>query len=261
MTKFFAVAGLGLALTVSAFAQTPAQPGPPQSSAKAAPSTATAALPSADEILDHYLKASGGREAWKKLTTRISKGTIDVPAMNMSGTLEVHEKAPNQVITVVVIGGGTFRQAYDGKMGWSDDPQNGLQEQTGDQLAETRRDADFSHPVDMHELYKKFTVLSSEKVGDRDAYLLEATADGGSPEKMYFDAQNGLLLRVDSQAHTPDGVTSIREDFSDYRDVDGVKLPFTIHQSNSATEFTITLAEVHHNVDVDEAIFAKPAAQ
>lgn len=261
MTKFFAVAGLGLALTFPGYAQTPAQPAATQAPSKP-PSTATAsALPSADQILDHYLKATGGRDAWKKLTSRVSKGTINVPAMSMSGTLEVHEKAPNQVITVVVIGGGTFRQAFDGKIGWSDDPQNGLQEQSGDQLAEMRRDADFSHPMDMHELYKKFTVLGSAKVGDRDAYLVEATPEGGSPEKMYFDAETGLLVRVDSQAHTPDGVTPIQEEFSDYRDVDGIKLPFTIHQSNAATEFTITLAEVHHNVDVDEAIFAKPAAQ
>jgi hypothetical protein len=261
MKRFFAVAGLGLALTFSVFAQTPAQPAPSQSPTKTAAAAASSAMPSADQILDHYLKATGGRDAWKKLTTRVSKGTIDVPAMNLNGTIDVSEKAPNQMIAVVSIGGATFKQAFDGKVGWLDDPQNGLREQSGDELAETRRDADFYRPLDMHELYKKFTVVDAEKVGDRDAYLVEATAETGDPEKLYFDAQSGLLIRVISQRHTADGLTTIQEDISDYRDVDGVKLPFVVHQSTSATQFTVTFTEIHHNVELDDSVFSKPAAQ
>src|ERR1700690_432149 len=256
-----AVASLGLAVSFSAHAQTTAQPASATSPAKAMPPANAVPLPSADQILDHYLQATGGRDAWKKLTSRVSKGTIEVPSLNLSGTLEVQEKAPNQVLSVFEIGGATFREAFDGKVGWSDDPQNGLQEKTGDALAETQRDADFAHPVDIRMLYKKFAVLSLETVNDHTTYLLEATPEGGTSDKMYFDTQSGLLIRVKSQTHTPDGLTPIQIDLSDYREVDGIKLPFAIHQSNPAQDFTITIAEVHHNVDLDSARFAKPAAQ
>lgn len=260
--RFLAIAGLALALGYSTYAQSGAQQAAPQSRAKTATSSAAPATPSADQILDRYIEASGGREAWKKLTTRVSKGTIEVPAMNMSGTIEVHEKAPNQMVAVVVIGGGSFQQGFDGKVAWSDDPQNGLRELTGDELAETKRDADFYRPLDMRDLYKKFTVTGTEKVGDRDTYVVEAsTGEGTDPEKMYFDAQTGLPIRVISQRHTPDGVTPIQEDISDYREVDGIKLPFSVHQSNAESEFTITFSEVHHNVALEDAQFAKPAAQ
>jgi zinc protease len=259
--KSFALAGLVLALSFSAYAQTSARPAATASPAKAAAPANAAALPSADQILDHYLQASGGRDAWKKLTTRVSKGTIDVPAMNMSGTLELTEKAPNLTLAVVSIGGAAFRQAFDGKVGWSDDPQNGLRELSGDELEETRRDADFAHPVNLHSLYKTFTVTGAEKIDDASVYVVEATPEVGGMEKMYFDAQTGLLVRTISQRHTPDGVSSIQIDLSDYRDVDGVKLPFSVHQAAGETAFTMKFEEVHHNVDVDNAQFAKPAAQ
>ena len=57
---------------------------------------------------------------------------------------------------------------------------------------------------------------------------MEATVpEGGDPTRMYFDKQTGLLLRVVSQNHDADGVTVLREDLDDYRDVDGVKVPFS----------------------------------
>ncbi len=259
--KFIGVAALGLALSFSAFAQTPAQPAASQSPAKTAAPANAAAMPTADQILDHYLQAVGGRDAWKKLTTRVSKGTIDLTGKDMSGTLELQEKAPNLTLAVVSIGGAAFRQAFDGKVAWSDDPQNGLRELSGDELEETRRDADFSHPVDMHQLYKRFAVAGVENVDDHNTYVVEATPEEGAAEKMYFDTQTWLLIRVISQRHTPDGVTTIQIDLSDYREVDGIKLPFAIRQSAGDTEFTMKFDEIHHNVEVDSAQFTKPAAQ
>ncbi len=261
MKKFIAIAGLVLALSFSVYAQTSAQPATAQSPAKAATPASAAALPTADQILDHYLQATGGRDAWKKLTTRVSKGTIDLTGKDMTGTLELNEKAPNQTLAVVSIGGASFRQGFDGKVGWSDDPQNGLRELGGEELAETRRDADFSHPVNMHELYKKFTVTGRENVDDHNTYIVEAAPEDSAPEKLYFDTQSGLLIRVISQRHTPDGVTSIQIDLSDYRDVDGIKLPFAIRQTAGEAEFTMKFDEIRHNVEVDSAQFAKPAAQ
>lgn len=257
-----AFAGLGFILSVPAAAQSGVTQSASAPQTKSAPPASTASLPSVDQILNHYIEASGGHDAWKKLSTRVSKGTIDIPAMNMSGTIEVREKAPNEMIATVVIGGGSFQQAYDGKTAWANDPQNGLRELSGGELDETRRDSDFYRPLDMKALYNKITVVGTEKVGDRDTYLVEATTEVGvDPEKMYFDAQTGLPIRVISQRHTPDGVTASQEDISDYREVDGVKLPFTVHQSVGDVAYTISFTEIHHNEEMDDAQFAKPASQ
>jgi len=87
-----------------------------------ATSAVSAAVPAApvltaDQILENYIKAIGGRENWKKLTTRISTGTIDVPAMNLSGLVIVREKAPNRSIFTVNFNGAVFQQGFDGTIG------------------------------------------------------------------------------------------------------------------------------------------------
>jgi len=256
MKRLLALACACLSIGAVARGQTPAA-----KPAKQAP-PAAAATPTIDQILSKYLEAEGGRAAWQKLTSRETTGTIDVPSMNLSGTVEIHEKAPDRLLGIVTINGASFRQAYDGTTAWTDDPQDGLRVLAGPELAESRRDADFFHPLNLRKLYAKLTVSGKEKIGERDAWVVEgALPEGGEPDRLYFDAQTGLTLRTISQHHGPDGVTEYQEDFEDYREVDGIKMPFTIHQKNGGTSMTVTITEVHHNVEVDDSLFAKPAAQ
>ena len=99
------------------------------------------------------------------------------------------------------------------------------------------------------------------KVGERDAYVVEATSAGGDPDKMYFDAESGLLVRAVNHRHTPDGVAVFQAEVEDYKDVDGIKLPFTVHQSSAESAFTIKFTEIHHNLQLADGQFAKPAAE
>jgi zinc protease len=226
------------------------------------PAAKTSALPSADQIVDRYLQAEGGRAAFEKLTSRVMKGTLNVPSMSWSGTFEIREKAPNRSLEILTVNGAAFRQGFDGTAGWTDDPQYGLRDQTGAELAETRRESDFYHTIDMRKLYSKFTFVGTETVNDRDAYVIEATVpEGGPPEKMYFDVENGLLLRDVSLRHGPGEPSQYEQDYEDYRDVDGIKLPHTIRHTSEGTLVIITVEEYHHNVPIDDAEFAKPAAE
>jgi zinc protease len=244
----FSIAFSGAVLRAQQSAASPAMPAP--------------ATPTADQILSRYLAAEGGRAAWQKIASRISTGKIDVPAMSLSGTVEIYEQAPDRAFGKVTIAGASFRQGFDGTVGWTDDPQNGLRVEAGEELAETRRESDFYHTLDLRKIYATFTVTGLEKIGDRDAYLIEAALpEGGDPDKMYFDTQTGLALRVISHRHGADGVTEFRQDFEDFRDVDGIKLPFVIHQWQGDTAYTITISEVHQNVPIDDSQFAKPAVQ
>jgi hypothetical protein len=259
--RALALASLVLILGISAWGQKNAKPtteSTPSSAAGGAPGTA----PTVDQIVSHYQAAVGGRAAWQKLKSRSSMGTVEVPSMNLSGTVVIHEKAPDKMLTIIIIAGSAFRQGFDGTIGWAQDPQDGLREQTGAELAEARRQSDFYGPFDLHQHYPKLVSLGVEKVDDRDAYVLEATPpEGGEPDKLYFDAISGLPVQLISQHHTPEGVSEFREQFSDYRVVDGVKLPFTISQEGSGSSFTVRIDEVRHNIEFEDSEFAKPAVQ
>jgi hypothetical protein len=123
-----------------------------------------AGTPTADQIVEHYIAATGGRTAIQKQTSRASIGTIDAPAMKLSGTVMIHEKAPDKVLQVVIFSGNAFRQGFDGTTGWTDDPADGLRMLSGAELDEVRRDADFYHALHLREIYPTLRFTGTEKL-------------------------------------------------------------------------------------------------
>ena len=219
-------------------------------------------MPTAEQILDRCVAAEGGSANLRRLLSRVMTGTISVPSMSWSGTVEIRQKAPNRSLAVILINGASYRQGFDGEAGWTDEPKYGLRDQTGAELAETRRDSDFYHTLDLRKLFSKITLKGKDKLNDSDVYILEAALPNGDPpEEMYFDVQSGLLVRTISERHGPEGPSEYQQDYEDYRSVDGMMLPFTIRQTNEGTLVIITVAEYHHNVPLDDGQFAKPAAQ
>jgi len=257
--KALGIGTLGLLCVFTGQAQDAAKPAAPVATPSA---TKAAALPTADQVLDHYVQAIGGRAAWLKLNSRVSKGTIEIPAMNnLSGTVEIHEKAPNSMLAVINLGGAAFEQGFDGKIAWSDNPQSGLRELSGGELDDARHEANFYHALDLRKNYTKLTVSGIERVNEHDTYAVEATRAEGAPDKMYFDMQTGLLVRSVNQRYTPDGVTEFTADVDDYTEVDGVKLPFTVRQTGASATFVIRFTEIHHNLQLTDSQFAKPPAE
>jgi zinc protease len=253
---------LGLLCVFMAQAQDVAKPA--ESAAPPTPSAAkpAAALPTSDQVLEHYVQAIGGRAAWMKLNSRVSKGTIEIPAMNnLTGTVEIHEKAPNFMLAVINLGGAAFEQGFDGSTGWSDNPQNGLRELSGGELDDARREANFYHAVELKKNYTKMIVTGIERVDEHDTYVVEATRAEGAPDRMYFDTQTALMVRSVNQRYTPDGLTEFTADVADYTEVDGVKLPFTVRQTGASATFIIRFTEVHHNLQLTDSQFAKPPAE
>ena len=253
---------LGLLCVFMARAQDAAKPAASAASATPSATKPAAALPTADQVVDHYERAIGGRAAWMKLNSRVSKGTIEIPAMNnLSGTVEIHEKAPNLMLAVINLGGAAFEQGFDGNVGWSDNPRDGLRELSGGELDDARREANFYHAVELKKNYTKMTVTGIEKVDDHDTYAVEATRAEGAPDRIYFDTQSGLMVRSVNQRNTSDGVTEFTADVDNYTEVDGVKLPFTVRQTSASATFIIQFTEVHHNLQLTESQFAKPPAE
>jgi zinc protease len=228
---------------------------------QAAAATSSAPLPTVDQIIDKYQQASGSKAAWDKLTSRVEKGTFEMEQMEGEGTQEIYAKAPNKELFVTDLPSfGVVQRGFNGTTGWQDNPQTGLADITGDELATLKRQADFYGVFDLKSLYPKMTVKAKESVNGHDAYIVEATPAEGAPVTMAFDATSGLLVRAETVADTPMGKANVETTLSDYREVDGVQLPFQIHQDMGGFAFTIKLTEVKHNVPIDDAKFDKPAS-
>jgi zinc protease len=122
------------------------------------------------------------------------------------------------------------------------------------------READLHGELKYKQTYPKMEVKGKEKVGDKEAYLIEATPATGSPVKLYFDAQTWMLIRRDEMADTPQGKFPITSNFEDFREVDGVKIFFTLRQELPQAAIVVKITEVKHNVPIDDAKFNKPSA-
>jgi outer membrane lipoprotein-sorting protein len=218
--------------------------------------------PTVDQILDKYVQALGGKASLEKFNSTASKGTFEIPTFGASGTAEVWEKAPNKTaLRLDIPGFGIVQEGFNGTVAWSQDPQSGLREKTGLELAATKLDAEYYRPIKLKQLYPKITVKGKDKVGDKDAYTLEATPAEGPAETWYFDATTGLLARIDAERESPQGKASVQVFQEDYKDVDGVKVPFSMRIVSSAFTIIIKFDEVKHNVAIDETKFNKPVAQ
>jgi hypothetical protein len=137
----------------------------------------------------------------------------------------------------------------------------GLREKSGPELAAVLRNADIHAAIKTRQLYSKLELKGNEKVGDRETYVILATPAEGAPVKMYFDTQTGLIARTATELETPQGQFHVEVTLDDYREVDGVKIPFTARQETSMGSAVIKLTEVKHNVAIDDAKFNKPSGQ
>jgi hypothetical protein len=219
-------------------------------------------LPSVDQIVEKCAKASGGKEAWAKLSTLVMTGTMDLPTFGMTGKVEIYTKAPNKSLRIVNLNEGQFvqKEAFDGKTGWKSDPQSGLKELTDAELEEAKVESVFDTEVRLKEIYPDMKVTGRAKVGDRDAYTVLAHA-GKNTLTFYFDAQTGMRIAEDSEGPDETGnVQKMSLTFEDYRAVGGVPVPHRIRGTSPVITFVMQIQEAQFNLPVDDAKFAMPPA-
>jgi photosynthetic reaction center cytochrome c subunit len=228
----------------------------PEAEPAKAPGDAKPVLPPADQLLDKYLLAIGGQAALQKVTSRVEKGKIDAGGHQFP--IEVDAKAPDKRISTTRMPNGLSITAFDGKQGWlrSAGPPHMMSAAENDAA---RIDADLYFPAHVKTLYQKFTVVPGEKIDGHDTYLVIGRNEGQPPLRLYFDEQSGLLLRLVRYAETALGRMPTQIDYADYRDADGVKIPYRWTLARPGNRFTIQIDEVQQNVPVDDGMFTAPA--
>ena len=219
-------------------------------------------MPTAQEILAKYVQAIGGRANHEKTKSRLTKGSVDIPAAGIKGTFENYSAAPGKSVNKVMLPGiGDIIEGFDGTTAWSINPIQGNRDKQGEELAQNKITYNFYREINLDKLYPKMELKGMEKVGDKDAYVIVGTPDNLPSETFYFDAKSGLLLRQDITVVSPEGKIPTKTFFEDVREVDGVKIPFKIRSILPQFEIIITASEVKNNVTVEDAMFVKPKAQ
>ena len=215
--------------------------------------------PTAAQILDKYLQAVGGARA-TSLTSIVGKGTYSgYGPEGFPRSVEVYAKAPNQKSIVVRDPeSGDNIAVFDGKMGWVSAPFKPIDvmELHGAELDSARADAELMFPASIKQALTNMR-SSNDFINDRTVLAVQGSK-GNALITMYFDEETGLISRLVRSTPSVVGRLPVQTDYSDYRDVGGVKLPFKWTTTWLDGRSNFELSEVQTNVAVDAARFARP---
>jgi hypothetical protein len=240
---------------------------------------------SAESILDRYIQASGGAQRLAGLTSLSARGTaVSFGGFGGGGSVDLVARAPDKRATIILFKAETNRgdqiRTYDGTTGWVRTPLNvvGEYQLIGSDLDGARVDAQLSFPGQIKSVLTNWKSGPPTTINDLPAPtsqssvvqgavgnqshvvdVVQGTGPRGLLVTLYFDQQTGLLLRELRFGLSPIGRVPTQIDFADYRDVNGIKLPFRITYAWLDGRDAIVLDDIRTNVPVDEAKFGRPA--
>ena len=187
----------------------------PQTTAASAEEKLPVNMPTADQLIDNYIRALGGAAAIEKITSREEHGTITLGGQAVR--IEVFDQDPDKQAVIRHMPAGDSVTVFDGHEGWSSMPGRPVRDMHGADLDAAQMDADLHFPLHIKQAFAELRVEYPEKIGDREAYVISCQKWGRPPVKFYFDEQSGLLVRLVRYAQSPLGLVPTQIDYGDYR--------------------------------------------
>lgn len=224
---------------------------------------ATSGTPSADEILDKYVKALGSADAEAKLTSYTAKGTTLLYDAAVNDPSEILAKAPDKFAMIVHQREGLLARTFDGQHGWVKLPLTVVGEYPLDDgyLEGAKLVGEMAFPWRIKQFFNTWKVSYPATVDGKDVYVLQATTGPkGVLATFYFDKKSGLLNRMIYYAPSAEGRVPTQFDYSDYRPVAGVMMPHKIIYGWVSGREEYNLTDYQPNAPVEQAKFEKPPA-
>jgi hypothetical protein len=242
-------------------------------------------MPTGDSIVDKYLTAIGGVQKLNAIKSFVAKGTsVGFGGFGGGGVVTIWAKFPDEHTTLIDFKDTPDRgdqiRSFDGKIGWIKTPLNVLGEYqlTGGELDGARLDAELAFPGQIKQALTNLVVSlpltisdlpgpqsqTSKETGtglgkDRLVDVVQGTGPDNMRATLYFDQTSHLLLRMVRYGKSPIGRIPTQVDYSDYRDVNGTKIPFHMTFAWLDGRDAIQLSSVETNVAIDPARFGRPA--
>ncbi len=214
-----------------------------------------ATKPTIDAILQKYTQAVGGKENLAKISAR----TITASRVEPDGKTEPEEilQKANKILIVTKYPQAVVSEAFDGASAWKRAGEKEISLKT-DEAEQIKRNAQFFAFNDLKTIYPKIEYRFTDKIDGREVYLVTATTADNQRERLYFDAQNGLLVRRVSSVPTVLGAFQYQVDYADYKDFGGVKLPATVRYASPNVVWTRKISDVKNNAAIDDTKFNVP---
>ena len=217
-------------------------------------------LPPAEEVIDRYVEAIGGRDAALQSMSSRTVGSFSMPAMGVTGDLTVLTGEDDQMYTSVTIPGmGEMQSGYTGEVGWSVDPLTGPRLLEGAELDAMREQADDRYAVRDPALFTSVETVGEAEYDGEACWEIAYVWVSGRESSECFSKETGLLIASVSSQESPMGTVDVVTRMSDYQQFGDLMLPTTMRQSAMGQEQVMTIESVEFD-GVEDADFEPPAA-
>ena len=224
-------------------------------------------LPTAQEVIAKYLSVVGANHQDVLSQAIVMRGTVErVERAKASGPTEIVFKEPNKARIVETLTSGVVTRGWNGTTAWIQSSR-GISQLTGENLKAIKAtptttiasDGLFS-PIKIPDSASRATLIGVARINDRESYQVIIEDSSTQSIQLFFDVESGLLLRRVSVTSTMLGPLNVQWDFSDYRDVSGIKLPFVIRTSDVSSYDTVVrrFSEIKIDSSVNENVFDIP---
>jgi hypothetical protein len=217
------------------------------------------AAPPAEKILARYIEAMGGAQRLGGFTSFVGTGTyLGFETSDQEVPMQMFAKAPDQRSMIVETGAMDLMMIFNGRNAWRYHPDTPIPliELTGWSLTGAKYDTMAFFPAMFSKAFKQ-TQVGYADIDGKQVEVVRGMNPGESPVNLHFD-QSGLLVRLVRWTETAAGPVPVQIDYSDYRDVNGVKVPFAWVQTWTNGQAFVKLKDVKPNVPIENARFAKP---
>jgi hypothetical protein len=214
----------------------------------------------ADQIFDKYEQALGGAQKLAALTSYTARGMYEgFDTAFEQRPVELYAKAPSQQTMVVHLATGASTRVFDGKNGWmaGGDTPVPLLTLTEGNLDRARLEAIVAFPAGLRQTFPRWRV-GRTAIDGKEVRLVQGMGAAQALANFYFD-DAGLLVRFVRWTRTPVGFIPTQVDYADYRDVNGVKVPFDRKVTQTYMQAHVIITDVQANAPIEASRFAKPA--
>ena len=222
-------------------------------------------VPTVDELLGKYLQAIGGEANVNRVRSFVATGkSVGYRGFGGGGIVEVSAQAPDKRATHINFpeypDRGVSVRTYDGRTGWIATPLAVVPkyELGGSERDGARLDAMLAFPSQIKQALTDLRVGPPSTIDDKDMNVLQGNGPNGTLATLYFDDKTNLLVRMVRHGRSPIGRVPTQVDYSDYRDVGGIKFPYrwTFAWLDGRDQFEFS--DVKLNVPIDAAKFGEP---
>jgi outer membrane lipoprotein-sorting protein len=221
-------------------------------------------LKTADEVIEKYIEAIGGRakiEAMK--TIRMTGKMIQQGGMEFPSIMEA--KRPEKVRIEFTVQGMTGIQAFDGKEGWSVMPFTGKldPEKMAPDMVEIIKDqADIDGPLfDYKKKGHQVELMGSDEIEGAPVYKLKVTKKNGDVEYHFIEKENFLTIAQKGKRKFQGMEVEFEAIMGDFKDVEGRVLPHSVQNKSNMGTQTVKFDKIEINPTIDDSRFAMPAVE